>query len=168
MDNSLPFIDKKGKPFTVRKYTSRNYRQLSIMYDAFSPKARFQGMPPIEKGMREKWLKMLILEGDNMLAWLKKNVVGHVVLLPDFKKRDAEYLIFIIGSNRGTGIGSALTQTAIKRAESLGLKSIWLMVDAYNFRAIKLYKKYGFSFSDIYRSASERLMVYNFRYMNET
>jgi len=168
MDQHLPFIDKKGNPFTVRRYNPRDYAKLSSMYDAFSPKARFQGMPPYEKIPREKWLKKLILGGENLLAWQKIKVIGHVVILPDFKKHDAEYLIFIIQSNRGIGIGSALTQTAINRAENLGLNSIWLMVDAYNFRATKLYKKFGFSFSDVYRSASERMMVYSIGQKNET
>ncbi len=163
MDEYLPFIDKKGNPFKVRKYNPIDYAQLSGMYDAFSPKARFQGMPPSEKNPREKWLKKLIHKGDNILAWQDKKVTGHAVMLPDFNKCDAEYLIFIIQSNRSTGVGSALTSTAIKRAESLGLKNIWLTVDAYNIRATKLYKKYGFSISDVYRSASERMMIYNFR-----
>jgi RimJ/RimL family protein N-acetyltransferase len=162
MDNPLLFIDKKGRPFIVRRYDPRDYAHLSGMYDAFSPKARFQGMPPYDKDTRENWLKKLIIEGDNILSLQENKVTGHVVLLPDLIKRDAECLIFIIQSHRGAGIGSALTRTAIKIAEGLGLKRIWLTVDAYNIRATKLYKKYGFSFSDIYRSASERMMVYNF------
>ncbi len=168
MDEYLPFIDKNGNSFKVRQYNPADYVHLSMMYDTFSPKARFQGMPPYEKNPRETWLKKLILDGENILAWQDKKVIGHVVVLPGFEKYDAEYLIFIIQSNRGTGIGGALTQAAIKRAESLGLKSIWLLVDAYNFRATKLYKKYGFSFSKVYRSASERMMVFSFEEKNET
>lgn len=159
MDDYLPFIDKRGNPCILRNYSSRDFEQLSFMYDFFAPKARFQGMPPDEKIVRENWLKMLIRKGNNLLAWQEEKVVGHAVVLPDLIKRDAEYLIFVLQSHRGKGIGSALTRLAIEKAKKLDLKNIWLMVDAYNFRATRLYKKHGFLFSDIYRSASERMML---------
>ncbi len=39
----------------------------------------------------------------------------------------------------------------------MGLKSIWLTVEALNFRAIKLYKKMGFEFAD--SGERERTMI---------
>ena len=83
-----------------------------------------------------------------------------MVVLPDFDKGDAEYLIFVDQHNRGVGLGTELTRAAIKKAEDLGLEKVWLTVDAYNFRATKLYKKCGFSFSKAYESPSERMMEY--------
>ena len=152
---------EKGEcSFEVRGYRREDRSHLEKMYDAFFPKAKYQGMPPREDETRRKWITGLIDGGDSFLAWREGRVIGHVVLLPDFNKGDAEYLIFVDQHNRGRGVGTELTRAAIKRAEMLGLKNIWLTVDAYNFRATRLYKKFGFEFSDSYRSASERMMSY--------
>jgi RimJ/RimL family protein N-acetyltransferase len=153
--------NKRSSPFEVRPYGPEDYAYLVEMYDSFSPKAKFQGMPPREESARHEWVKHLIDTGDSFLAWQEGTVIGHVVLLPDFNKGDAEYLIFVSQQSRGRGVGTELTRTAITRAEDLGLKIIWLTVDAYNFRATRLYKKFGFQFSDAYRSASERMMSYH-------
>jgi RimJ/RimL family protein N-acetyltransferase len=153
---------EKGKhPIEVKGYRPEDRFHLEEMYDAFFPKAKYQGMPPREKNTRHKWIKGLIDGGESLLAWREGRVIGHVVLLPDFNKGDAEYLIFVDQHNRGRGVGTELTRAALRRAEALGLKNLWLTVDAYNFRATRLYKKFGFEFSDSYRSASERMMSYS-------
>jgi RimJ/RimL family protein N-acetyltransferase len=149
----------KGCPFEVRRYRRGDYLCLAEMYHAFYPKGKFQGMPPIEKETCLQWVQQLVENGKNFLAWREGSVIGHVVLLPDFKKRDAEYLIFISHGNRGMGVGTELTRAALEEARKLRIKTIWLTVDAYNFRATRLYKKFQFQFSDAYRSASERMMV---------
>jgi len=150
--------DKKGHPFDVRPYRSGYFPYLVEMYGHFSPKGRFQGMPPKEFGTLEKWLGMLIRNGENVLAWRQERVIGHVVLLPDFEKGDAEYLIFVNQFDRGQGVGSELTRAALQLAGKLGLKTVWLTVDAYNFRAVRLYRKFGFSFCEAYESPSERML----------
>ncbi len=151
--------DKRGRLFEVRRYGAGDYSHLLDMYHSFAPKAKFQGMPPLEKKARQEWLTKLIDSGENFLAWQEDKVVGHVVVLPDFSKGDAEYLIFVGQPHRGQGVGRELTRKAIERAKDLGLKKIWLTVDAYNFRATRLYKKFGFEFREEYRSASERMML---------
>ena len=161
MAECMIYRDKNGHYFEVKGYKSADYLSLIEMYDMFSPKARFQGMPPCDKEVCNNWLKGLISAGENYLAWREEAVIGHGVMLPDFEKSDAEYLVFVNQYNRGLGVGSALTRVAIKKAESLGLQNIWLTVNAYNFRATMLYKKCGFTFCDSYRSASERMMEYN-------
>ncbi len=152
-------IDKKGCFFEVRSYSPEDYSHLEEMYDGFFPKAKFQGMPPFEKRACRKWIKGLLEAGENFLAWQEDGVVGHAVLLPEFRKGDAEYLIFVSQSSRGGGVGSELTRMAIERAKGLDLNTIWLTVDAYNFRATRLYKRFGFQFSEAYKSESERMMV---------
>lgn len=152
-------LDKRGSPFEVRGYRTEDHSRLAEMYDSFYPKAKFQGMPPLEERVRQKWLEKLLDSGENFLAWQEDKVVGHVVVLPDFNRGDAEYLIFVSQSNRGYGVGTELTRKAIERARTLGLKRIWLTVDAYNFRATRLYKKFGFQFCERSESASERMML---------
>ena len=153
-----PF-DKKGHPFEVRSCHFEDYLCLEEMYDSFTPKAMFQGMPPLEKEACRKWIKGLLEAGENFLAWREGRVVGHSVLLPDMRKGDGEYLIFVSRPNRGRGVGSELTRMAIETCKALELNAIWLTVDAYNFRATKLYGKYGFEFSAAHRSESERVMI---------
>jgi len=161
-------IDKKGSRFQVKSYRPEDYSLLEDMYENFSPKARFQGMPPREKDARVEWIKGLIAAGDNFLAWREERVIGHAVVLPDFEKGDAEYLIFVNQDNRCRGVGKALTRIAIQRAENLGLKTVWLSVGAYNFRATNLYKKCGFSFCDPCSSDTERMMEYTCECENDT
>ena len=59
-------------------------------------------------------------------------------------------------------MGKGLTRVAIQKAKDLGIKVVWLTVDAYNFKAVRLYKKFGFEFCKDYSSTSERLMTLNF------
>jgi len=152
-------LDKDGQPFEVRSYAPADYPHLIDMYEAFTPKASFQGMPPHDKGVAERWIQRLIQTGDNFLGWRENQVIGHVVILPDFSKNDAEYLIFVSQAARGLGVGKELTRAAIQKARELGLDVVWLTVDAYNFRATRLYRKVGFEFCKGYSSTSERMMI---------
>ena len=151
--------DRKSCSFGVRKYQSDEYALLVEMYDNFIPKAMFQGMPPLEKEACRKWIHMLIDAGENFLAWHGFEVVGHVVVLPDLSIGDGEILIFVTQPYRGRGVGSELARMAIERGKGLGLKTIWLTVEAYNFRATRLYTKFGFKFSEADSGESERMMV---------
>jgi len=154
-------IDKQGKPFEVKPYSPEDYAFLDTMYVTFYPKGKFQGMPPLKDEASRKWIKGLLEIGENLLAWQDGTVVGHAVWLPDFAKGDAEYLIFVSHPKRGRGIGSQLTQVAIDHVRHLGLTSIWLTVSATNFRAIGLYKKFGFTYSSTSIAETERKMTLN-------
>jgi RimJ/RimL family protein N-acetyltransferase len=151
-------IDKGGHPFEVRPFETGGYPYLEEMYDGFSPKGAFQGMPPFDKEACVNWIAQLIKNAENFLAWREGRVIGHVALIPDFKKGDAEYLIFVNQSNRGRGVGTELTRTAIEKAKALGLTVIWLSVNRYNFRAVRLYRKFGFQFRGCL-DLSERMMI---------
>ena len=111
------YNDKKGRPFEVRSFKNEDFSLLVDMYSAFSPKGKFQGLPPAEKAECEKWIKRLVRDGENLLALREGRVVGHVAFLPDFSKLDAEYLIFVDQYNRGLGVGTALTRAAQKNQE---------------------------------------------------
>jgi GNAT superfamily N-acetyltransferase len=152
-------IDKQGKLFEVKTYSPEDYAFLERMYLSFYPKGKFQGMPPLKDEASRRWIKDLLETGENFLAWQDGKTVGHVVLLPDFAKKDAEYLIFVSHPNRGRGIGSQLTRVAIQHVRDLGLTSIWLTVGATNFRAIGLYKKFGFIDSNMGVVETERKMA---------
>ena len=152
-------IDKSGVPFEVKECVTTDYSHLLDMYEVFLPKAKFQGMPPGDLERRRSWVQHLTDTGHSFLAWRRNKVIGHVVLLPDFDKLDAEYLIFVIQSDRGKGVGRGLTGEAIKWARLHEIRVVWLTVDSYNFRAIHLYRKFGFHFSEPFCHAPERLMI---------
>lgn len=151
--------DKTGRPFEIKAYSREEYAQLEGMYAAFYPKGKFQGVPPIKDEASRRWIKGLLEHGKNFLAWQHGKTVGHVVVLPDLAKSDAEYLIFVSHPHRSRGIGSELTRTAIGHVKKLGLRSIWLVVGSSNFRAIGLYKKFGFVFAAQDLLEAERKMI---------
>jgi ribosomal protein S18 acetylase RimI-like enzyme len=142
----MTYIDKKGSLFEVRAYGAADYSFLVEMYDAFSPKAKFQGMPPLKDETRRKWIEKLLDSGENLLAWREDRVIGHVVVIPDTRTEDGEFLIFVHQDDRNVGVGTQLAQTVLEKAKDLGLRKIWLMVGTYNYTAIRLYKKCGFEF----------------------
>jgi ribosomal protein S18 acetylase RimI-like enzyme len=159
VDRSAEYVDKRGKAYRIGPYRGGDDGPLIEMYDGFSPKGIYQGMPPVGREACRRWVRGLIRAGDSFLAWQDDNVIGHVVLLPDFQKEDAEYLIFVSRAYRGRGVGSELTRRAIEGARALGIKTVWLTVGAYNIRAIRLYRKFAFDFVEEPGMASERTMV---------
>ncbi len=155
----MDHTDKTGRAFEIRPYRSDDFSLLVEMYDDFTPKAKFQGMPPLKKQVRDDWIRQLASRGINLLAWHGGKVIGHGVLLHDLEKKDAEYLIFVSQDHRGIGVGKALICTAIDTAKEMCLETVWLTVDAYNFRAARLYKKAGFQCQNSYGAAAERMML---------
>ncbi len=146
-------------PFEIKKYVREDFPHLMRMYDLFTPKGKFQGMPPCDDEKCHAWVQRLTQEGQNFLAWRSGSVIGHAVLLPDFNKLDAEFLIFVVQSDRCAGVGSALTRSALAWTEDQGIPVVWLTVETYNFTAIHLYKKFGFVFPEPFDQTQERLMI---------
>lgn len=140
--------DKKGCTYEISLGDGRDFESLLKMYDVFLPKKTAQGLPPEERPAREQWVQCLMDKGENLLVWSDAEVVGHGALLPDFNRKDAEYMIFVNQTLRGRGLGTALTRAAMLRARELSLSTVWLTVDGHNYRAIGLYKKFGFVFCD--------------------
>lgn len=141
-------LDKLGGAFEVTYATLADRPALLAMYDIFSPKALTQGLPPGNDAARLQWVTQLLENGENFLAWSLGAVVGHASLIVDFPRGDCEYLIFVLQSCRHRGMGTELTRLAVERARELKLRTIWLTVEALNFKAIKLYRKMGFVFCD--------------------
>lgn len=151
------FVDKRGDTFQVDGGSIEDYAAVAAMYDAFVPMAVTQGLPPTEEPVRHAWISRLLQTGENLLARHQGRVVGHASVIPGLDRRDAEYLIFVDRDFRNRGVGTQLTICTIDRARTMGLESIWLTVEALNFRAIRLYRKMGFVFCDI--GERERTML---------
>jgi RimJ/RimL family protein N-acetyltransferase len=150
-------LDKTGSPFEVSECDSQILGSLTDMYEGFLRLAISQGLPPSGKSERRHWLAGLLAEGNNFVAWQDGQVVGHSALLPDLERLDAEYIIFVAEPYRNRGMGTELTTMAVNKAIGMGLKKIWLTVESYNFRAIRVYRNAGFVFVE--DMEQERIMV---------
>jgi len=124
------------------------YPKLLKMYDAFFPEAVWQGVPPTDERARKEWVAMLLREGENIIASDGDELIGHAAIMPDYQRKDGEFIIFVVGPYRRLGVGSELTRATLTKARELGLETVWLTVESGNFRAIRLYKKFGFTFLD--------------------
>lgn len=145
----------------MKKGGGEDVDRLVEMYGTFQPKGKYQGLPPATTGVCTSWLRHLFDIGENFLAIRDHRMIGHAALLPDLQIRDGEYLVFVHQQHRGRGVGTRLTGSALDRARALGLGEIWLTVDASNFIAIRLYRKFGFGFCDEASLHSERKMSLN-------
>lgn len=150
-------VDKLGEAFETGECGHDCLPEVIDMYDAFSPKASTQGLPPADEEARHTWVRGLFQSAQNFAVWKHGKIVGHCVLITDMERLDAEYLIFVLGPQQNRGLGTVLTQMAVQRGIQLGLKTLWLTVEAYNFRAIRMYRNAGFQFCD--ECDSERTMT---------
>ena len=153
------YLDKKNEPFEVKPGAEIDTPHLLEMYETFEPKGRYQGLPPLKREGCTDWLRRLFESGENHLALRDRRAIGHAVLLPDLALRDGEYLVFVHQQHRGKGVGTRLTGCSLEHARALGLAVIWLTVDASNFVAIRLYKKFRFNFCDSSGFHTERKMT---------
>jgi RimJ/RimL family protein N-acetyltransferase len=156
-EDRTTYTDKLGEVYEIALASMADKWALADMYDRFVPKAVTQGLPPADDNARLEWIRGLLASGKNFLAWHRGVIVGHSSLILDPERNDGEYLIFVNGAFRNRGLGTELTGLAVAKAVDMGLVSIWLTVEALNFRAIKLYRKMGFVFCD--SGERERTMI---------
>lgn len=69
----------------------------------------------------------------------------------------------VIAEYRGHGIGNALMQATLDKAQTQGLTRIELDVREENHRAIKLYEKFGFKIEGLKKNATRM----NDKYSND-
>ena len=156
-EKRVPLIDKTGCRLELGECFQDHTAELKEMYDGFGQLAIAQGLPPIGKENRHRWVEGLLACGENFVVWDGDKIAGHSSLIADLEKRDSEFIIFVAEAYRHRGLGNGLTRAALDRARELDLKEVWLTVESFNFRAIKLYRKVGFEFAD--KGGQERSMV---------
>ncbi|MEW6140580.1 MAG: GNAT family N-acetyltransferase [Thermodesulfobacteriota bacterium] len=150
-------FDKQGAPYEIREQGQECSEELKGMYDEFHPKAESQGLPPAKESDRISWVEHLLATGWNFLCRQEGKVVGHSAIIPDRIRSDGEYIVFVLQPYRNKGLGSALTEIGMEKARHEGLHVVWLTVEAFNFRAIRVYRKSGFRFVD--EGNGERAMI---------
>lgn len=150
-------VDKQGRPFEVHERGVDCRDHLIQMYEVFFPRAISQGLPPSEDLDLHRWVCRLLDTGWNFLCYQDRKAVGHAAVIPDLDRGDGEYVVFVLQPYRNRGLGTVLTETAMRKARRNSLHTMWLTVEAFNFRAIRVYKKVGFAFCD--ECERERTMV---------
>ncbi|MFC1834775.1 GNAT family N-acetyltransferase [Thermodesulfobacteriota bacterium] len=151
-------VDREGACFEAELCEEGHFSALTEMYDSFPEMALAQGLPPPQKEGRHRWVKHLVDNAMNFVVWEEGKAVGHSALIVDLQRGDGEYIIFVRDSFRHRGLGTHLTAMALEHGRSMGLSEIWLTVESFNFRAMKLYRKVGFEFAD--QGTRERTMVF--------
>jgi ribosomal protein S18 acetylase RimI-like enzyme len=123
-------------------------------YDTFAAANRAEDM---EKFLREQFTRgRLMLEvgapGNTFLiAYLDEAVVGYVKLRasrPPAALGSSSALeiarLYAVKEAIGKGVGAALMQASLQRAEAAGMEKVWLGVWEKNERAIAFYERWGF------------------------
>lgn len=104
--------------------------------------------PNISKQSQMDWFKSLPNKTDYEIWGIEANEkpIG-ACGLKNITEIDCEYWGYI-GEKEywGKGIGSKVLSILIEKAKQKKLKKLWLKVLYDNFRAIKLYEKYGFHY----------------------
>ncbi len=153
----FPLLDKTGCELELGECSREHEAELREMYDGFGQLAIAQGLPPIGRENRHRWVQAMLECAENFVVWDGPKIVGHSALIVDQARKDGEYIIFVADNYRHRGLGSGLTRAAIDKARELDVTAVWLTVESFNFRAIKLYRKAGFEFAD--KGGQERSMV---------
>ena len=156
-DKRIIKTDKSGVSFEMGPCSTEDFPALLEMYSIFSPKPASQGLPPKNPEVCYNWVKQLLDIGMNLLAWRNDMVIGHAALVPDLNGRSGEFIIFVDQNVRNLGVGTELTRLTLEKARELAFDSIWLTVENSNLIAIKLYRNFGFKFSD--EDIYERVML---------
>jgi len=125
------------------------FAALLDMYCEFLPKMAYQGLPPKKPSVAYRWADNLFNSAINILAWDGEDVVGHAVIVADTPMGDSsEIMLFVHQNHRGVGVGSDLLGIIMLEAQCLGVSTLWLSVERSNKMAIRLYRKFGFEFTD--------------------
>lgn len=142
------FKDRRGRLIKFRTYEATDFEGLRDMYDTFEPKGLESGLPPIDDQARLRWLKCVVSDLFNVLAVYKGLVIGHSALDLSCAPSCPEYLIFIKKGFRNCGIGTAFSMVMKRVSQEAGCEKVVLTVQTANTRAVKVFKKVGFVFTD--------------------
>lgn len=144
---SLPrsFHAKNGRRLRLEFLNPADGQRLLQMYLDFQPRNSFQGLPPIKDEVCINWVREMLRTAANVVACDAAAVVGHTALF-DIDRRRCEMLVVVAPACQNVGVGTQLTESAVRLAEELGYEKIWLPVDATNVRARHIYSKCGFEY----------------------
>lgn len=138
--------DKKRRAVRVVLAGEKGLMRLLSFYDSFEPKGAFEGLPPIIKRERRKWVIGLMGGWRNFLMLEGKEVIGHVGVTLGESDLE-EVIIFLRQDYRGRGIGSMALRHVGDLMALEGCRRLWLTVESSNTSAIRCFQKAGFRFT---------------------
>lgn len=138
------FFDKDNRRIKLEQAQDGDRESLVEMYLGYESEDKAQGIPPSgEENIRE-WLDIVMADQSlNVIAWHKREAVGHAMLVDD-QEGGYEVAIFIHHEYQGAGIGTELMRTTLGEAQEQNIERVWLSVERWNNPAIALYDKLGF------------------------
>lgn len=140
------FINKKGEAVLIERLEERLHPYLIEMYIAYRPRASFQGLPPLDDVVCEKWVRDMVEKGTNLVALsFERGVVGHAALFP-MNECSCEVVTVVRREFQNIGIGTELVRCSVHLSHEMGFGEIWLSVEATNPRARHVYRKCGFEY----------------------
>lgn len=137
------FRDLRGRWVEMREYAPQDRGRLLAMYRTFDPDHRAQGIPPVHPLRLEAWLDVLTGEGINVVACWEGRVVAHAALVPD-GRGSHELAVFVHQEFQGAGIGLRAVRWLLEVGRRRGVDHVWLTVEPWNARAVRLYQRAGF------------------------
>jgi len=135
---------RKGRTLTVRAYGSEDFATLVEMYSSFEPKRVAQGLPPSDVPRITRWLDQLQNSSQALLSFDGQKIVAHSLLCP-IRQDEVEFTIFVLQDYREEGLGTVLSELTIAWAFTMGLTKVFLTTELSNYRAVRLFRKLGFS-----------------------
>ena len=153
-------LDKAGRSIRFQVISAKERPALVRSYMAFEPKAVYQGLPPLPDRV-EMWLDGLLDGWVNLGGFHQHRLVGHAALDSVGESAVSEYLIFIAPDYQNRGIGTALTRYAVGLAHWAHGQKVWLVVQNSNLRAIKVYRRVGFHFTEPFAEEREMVLLLN-------
>ncbi len=162
------YVDKNGFTYIICQADEKDFDAVQRMYDYFEPKESAQGLPPKDPVKRKNLINNILNDLVNVIALNDDNVVGHCALMDIQPGVSAELLIVIHQDWQSLGIGREMTALLIDIARSKNYKKIWLTVEASNIRAIHIYKKHGFKFTEALSSEREMELALNDEQLRRT
>lgn len=140
----LSFSDKRDREIDVRAVEEETEDEAPLveMYAAYTDADRAQGIPPRRDEAVADWVRGLLSDGLNLVAFHGDRAVGHAALLP--YEDDAELIIFVHPDYHHAGIGSRLIRALLGHGERAGITDVWLSVERDNHVAMNLYRSVGF------------------------
>ncbi len=145
---------RKGRTLRIREYDFRDFGALVEMYKHFEPKRGAQGLPPPDVPRIAQWLDKLQRKSSALVALEGQKVVAHAILCP-LSATGAEFTIFVHQDYRLEGLGTAISELALKWALQMGLSQTFLTTELSNFPALCLFRKLGFLMTSNYGDECE-------------
>lgn len=139
-------IDRLGRVVLIRNAGMAGFSSLLRFYEEFQPKGIAMGLPPSWTDRRERWVRHLLTQGDNLTATVDLRLAGHLAML-SLGDGGAELAIFVHRDFQGQGIGTLLLGAApewARREEGWSHLTGWVQAD--NVPVLRLLRRAGFVF----------------------